>query len=220
MRSRADGCVRGSVLLLLLLIACGGDDSGAGPGVSPDGGLPVTTPDGGGLGDGGGTAADGGDVPDSPTDVGTSTSDEPFACTPVVAAAGPDPTYVLGGAMPDPQGGTVALGEYRAIKGTHSYVEATPGACNGITPPTVVPYRIELHVRPTHFLMRVMSSNTSGTWTTSANAFKTTQTCPDAKPESGIGYTANGNTFILYGAKQDYVSGGCHFYMQYELQKQ
>jgi hypothetical protein len=205
----------------LLLLACGDDDPAAPSGASPDGGQSSTPADagGGGVGDGG-NAADGAGADSAASDGSASTNDDPFACTPVVAAAGPDPTYVLGGAMPAPQGGTVALGEYRAIKGMHTYVEATPGACSGITPPAVTPYRIELHVRPTQFLLRIMNTSTGGTWTTAGNAFKTTQTCPDAKPESGIGYTANATTFVLYGSKQDYMSGGCHFYMQYELQKQ
>jgi hypothetical protein len=215
MRSRC------SILLSLIALgSCGGDDdpSPSQPSSSPgDGGVSTGSDTGSATTDGSASVDDagdaGGDGPTTPTD-------EPFACTPAVAAAAPDPTYVLGGAMPAPQGGTIALGEYRATKGTHTYVEATPGACNGVTPTPVTPFRTELHVRATHFLLRVMTSNTSGTWTTGTNAFKTTQTCPDTKPESGIGYTANGNTVVLYGTKQDYVSGDCHFYMQYELQKQ
>lgn len=210
-----------TLLLSSFLAACGGDDA-ASSSVGADGGSNATIDGGSTSTDGGGSGTDGGSTPGSP-DAGSdaaSPTDEPFACTPVVPASPPDPSYVLGGATPAPQGGTIQPGLYRAVKGTHTYVEASPGDCTGVTPPPVTPYRTELDVRPTHYLLRVMSTNASGTWTTSGAAFETTQTCPDPKPKSGIGYTANGTTLVLYGSKQDYTSGGCHFTMQYELQKQ
>lgn len=212
---RAPGTVlAASAALVAVLVACGSDpDTSA---AASDAGTAAEVLDGAAPSSDGGASSDGGVQADAAT---IPIKDDPFACA-SGQIPGPDPSYAVAGALPAFTGGAIQPGLYRAVKGTHLYVEAAPGDCSGVTPPAVTPFKTELELRPTQYALRILTTAVAGTWTTSGNALKLTQACPDAKPESGVPYTATGETILFRATKQDHLSGGCHFYMVYELARQ
>jgi hypothetical protein len=218
-----------------VFLACGDDPAndaspggGADAGSSGDAAKEPNAPDGGGSSDG--SPPDGSSSSDAGQDgsicvvvdaggAGGGADDQPFACTPHVAAQG-NPPYVLGGARAPYQGGVVQPGLYRATKATHTYVEDAPGDCDGKTPPPATVYAAEMEIRPTHFLMRSAGITITGSWTACGNQFIATIECPSVTKASGFGYTSIGNTFLRDSGKTSYVDGGCRFGLEYEFVKQ